>query len=713
MTLSILSAKKAGKNPSFFLRELLQTRTQFLLWTVAMFMALPVVSLSQITGYSYERIISGTEKLRDIAAPMYASMWVMLAAGIIAGVAAFSVFHNKKSAYFYLSLPVTRTELFITRTVTGAIPAIAAYLINVLVSVFIFASNPHFGFFEIIPAFVKLGAQTILMYFWVYAFTVFAASLTSRGGANILLTVWTFLILPAYQLCIWVMFNLTAPNAYLPWLESEALVTYTVPLVRMVMLQDGIGDIYPRPYPDTVKVTDIDFYASVPWYEAVIIIAVSALLIVAAAFILKKRPAENSGESAVFRKVGEIIKLTALIPAGILFALFFNELFGIVGLFFGIVWGVFVVFLILNLFLYRSGKKLFTGIKAASVLTVALILFVIAFLFVGSNIENRKYTPDNTASITVRVQPFGELKLDPEKCGELLEYIDKKNNSSELGSASIFTKIAVPEEEYTISSYNMIYNYYKSYKFTLKPKFGIGIERYYSFDAESENILYEAIRASSKDGIDLLAGLFPADDNGYLYYESYLDIDYDFAPIYKNIYTENDKLITRDIAAKIAERRSKEFLNGYSDGFAIGYVQYYTANDGYVSLPVYLTDGDILGKEFCTPEYLLEHIEQVTVSSELLYKYSDGRVTEALEPELSVYTVKTDKEKLSECFYSSVGSDRGYGGVFDKARTDISFRFDGSYNGLPFTFYTYPRTDKVPQFVQDLIDARLAKYELN
>ncbi len=705
MTLSILSAKKAGKNPSFFLRELLQTRTQFLLWTVAMFMALPVVSLSQLTTFSPKQTVSGVDMLRAIATPMYAAMWVMLAAGVIAGVAAFSMFHNKKSAYFYLSLPVTRTELFITRTVAGAIPVIVTYLANVLVSILIFASSPYFEFFKIIPAFVKLGAQTMLMFFWVYAFTVFAASLTSRGGANIMLTIWIFLILPAYQLCAITLMELTAPNAYVPLLNSDKLVTYTVPLMRMILLQNGIGDIYPRPYPNTIKVTDIDFYASLAWYEVVLIIAASAIVIVAAAFILRKRPAENSGESAVFRKVGEMIKLTALIPAGILFALFFNELFGIVGLFFGIVWGVFVVFLILNLFLYRSGKKLFTGVKAAAILTVALVLFVIAFLCVGDSIENYKYTPDNTASITVRVQPFGELDLDPEKCGELLEYINKKNNGSDFGSASIFTKIAVPEEEYTLSSYGMLYDYYKSYRFILKPKLGIGIEKSYSFDAEKEKLLFDAIRASSKDGVDLLAGLFPADDNGYLYYESYLYIDYQFAPIYKNAYSENDKRISRDTAAKIAERRSKEFLNEYSDGFAIGYIQYYTAKGGYVSLPVYLTDGDILGRDFCTPEVLLEHIDQLHISSEILYKYGDGIVTEALDPNLGVYI---DKATIAECFYASVGSDSGYGGVFDKAMSYVTFRFEGSYNGMQFTFYTYPHADKIPQFVEDLLNERIA-----
>lgn len=710
MTLSILSAKKAGKNPSFFLRELLQTRTQFLLWAVALFMALPVVSMSEISGYSHEYVVSGTTKLRDIAAPMYAAMWVMLAAAVIAGVVAFSTFHSKKSAYFFLSLPVTRTEMFTVRVITGAIPAVAAYLINVFVSILIFSASAHFGFFEIIPAFLKLGAQTLLLFFWVYAFAVFAASLTSRAGGNILLTAWTLLILPAYQLCLIVLFGFNAPHAYLPWLNSDVLITYTFPPIRAGLLINDMGDSYPRPYTDIIKVTDIDFYGSFAWYEVVLIIAVSALIIVASAFILKKRPAENSGESAAFHKVGEAIKLTVLIPAGILFALFFNELFGIFGLFFGVVWGVFVAFLILNLLLYRSGKKLFTGFKVAALLTVLLIITVIIFLVIGSNIENRVYTVENTKSITVSVSPFGDLQLDPEKCDELLKHIAEKEKAEGEGifdTSRLFTATAVPEEALTISFSSVYYEYTPGYGFILEPKLGIGIDKYYNLGAEGEKLLFDAIRASSGDGIDLLAALFPADEVEYLQSSSTLYINYQFAPIYTPVYYKENKDLPREMAARVAERRAKEFLEGNTDGFAVGYVEYRTAKGGYTSLPVYLTDGDILGIELCTPETLLEHLTKVTVSSDYLYKYGDGRVSELSSPDLAVFT---DKETIAECFYSSIGADNGYGGVYDRALNQVRYTFEIYYNGAQYTFTTNPHRDKVPPTVTKLLNELLAQY---
>jgi len=239
---------------------------------------------------------------------------------------------------------------------------------------------------------------------------------------------------PIYQFCIMLISNLSAPNAYLPHLETEVLITRFNPLARAVILQGELGDYYSRPYP-ALKVRDINFYASFSLLEVVLILAVSALAIAAAMLIFRKRPAENSGESAVFFKVGEAIKLSALVPAGVLFSAFFNELFGIVGFFFGIIWGVFVIFLLLNLLLYRSGKKLFVGLKPAIIVTVLLVVLIILSLIIGNNIENRVYTVENTKSITVDVDPFGEVKLDPEKCGELLAYLESVK--SEFGKNGI------------------------------------------------------------------------------------------------------------------------------------------------------------------------------------------------------------------------------------------------------------------------------------
>ncbi|MBQ7010892.1 MAG: hypothetical protein IJN63_04240 [Clostridia bacterium] len=711
MTQNTLSAKGRPHNRrSFFLRELMYGRIQFLLWMVAFFMVLPVVSIYEMTSFTVVVKRDGLDMLRSIANPMYASMYVMIAAGFIAGIAAFSVFHNKKSAYFYLGLPVKRDFLFVTRTVTGAIPAVGAYLVNVIISVLIYAANPHFGFLEIIPAFAKLTLQALLLFVWTYAITVFAASITSRGGATILLTVWLFTFLPIYQFCIMLISNLSAPNAYLPHLETEVLITRFNPLVRAVILQGELGDYYSRPYP-ALKVRDINFYASFSLLEVVLILAVSALAIAAAMLILRKRPAENSGESAVFFKVGEAIKLSALVPAGVLFSAFFNELFGIIGFFFGIIWGVFVIFLLLNLLLYRSGKKLFVGIKAAAILTAALVVAIILCLICGHHIENRKYTVENTKTIIVRVDPFDDIKLDVDKCGPLLEHIDKVRQSYDIGDASFGGVMAVPEEDVLIVDYRYIYS--KHYSFTLIPKFGIGIRDSYRFDDETVNILFDAIRASSGDGVDLLASLFPAEEEMFNKQESSFSISYDMTPLFPSdfhLHPEKFKSPDRDTVAKLAERRVKEFMDGEYSGFAIGTVNYYTADGDWVTLPVYLGDGDIFGTKFCTPEEFLDTVTSVEIRSIISYanekalveKYGDI-VYKYMGTEAVVGTI-TDKEQIKTCFEASNGSYDGYGVFNGRTSEYITFVFYGEHDNVPYIVKTFPTREKCPQFVYDMIE---------
>lgn len=704
MMQTTLSANGKGNRLSFFLRELINGKIQFLLWTVAFFMVLPVISIHEITGFPDTVKTDGLDKLRSVIVPLNAAMWVMIAAGLIAGIAAFSIFYDKKKAYFYLGLPVTRDFLFLTRAVTGAIPAIAAYIVNAFISILIFASNPHFGFFELFPAFIKLGGQTLLLFAWTYTITVFAASVTSRAGANVLFAVWCFAILPIYHACAALILELSAPNAYLPKYDAEIVYLYFNPIGRAGVLQSDMGDAYGRPYPSYLDLTNLDFYGSFAWYEVVLILLACALVIAAALFILRKRPAENAGESAAFPKVGEAIKISALIPAGILFGVFFNELFGIFGFFFGIIWGVFVIFLLLNLLLYRSGKKLFVGLKPAIIVTVLLVVLIILSLIIGNNIENRVYTVENTKSITVDVDPFGEVKLDPEKCGELLAYLESVKSDFYIGTTSIgYGGVAV--EDVQIIDYTMVYS--KHYRFKLVPKFGIGIEKGFRFDTEAEKMLFDAIRASSGDGLDLFANLFPADEKQYEMYGSSVDFHYGDPLLPKDYYANQYKELDRNAAAKLAERRVNDFMNGNMDGFRVG-TAHYNAADNYVMLPIYITDGDIFGTEFCTEEEFLSYVTEMELFAYVSYDYANAlvekygdEVYKYARNDFRVGTI-TDKAQIKECFDCSAGDPSGYG-IYANENSYISFIFKGVYNGTPFTVNTNPNRDECPEFVRELI----------
>ncbi|MBR6742760.1 MAG: ABC transporter permease, partial [Clostridia bacterium] len=701
MTQIISSDKSTKRSPSFFLRELKNNKVQFFLFTVLLFMVLPVFSLFEVTdNLNYVKSIQGTDVLRAFASPMFAAMWVMMFAGIIAGMLAFSIFQERKRAYFYLGLPVTRDRLFITRVLTGFIPAVLAYLINVLISLFIFASAKEVGFFELIPAALKLGGQTLLLFTWTYSFSVFAAILTGKAGASLLLSVWTFAILPIYQACVTFVLDIAAPSAFIPGFNEEILYVYFNPLIRTALLQEKMGDAYTRPYSKSIAVTDIDFYASFAWYEVALILLASFGILVAAFFIMRKRKAENSGETAAFFRVGEIIKITALIPSGIIFGIVFNELFGTFGFFFGIIWGMFIAFLLLNLLLYRSGKKLFVGAKWAILTAVILIPIIVITMLYGEHIEKRSYDASNTKAVTVNVHPFGDYTLDIDECGALFEALKQLDYTRGLsGNSSVFSRPAIIAESYTVEKdLGISYHYYQTgYRFTFYPKAGLAVRRHYTFDRTLEDILFDAMRASSKGGVLLEAALYPAEDETYYDRDPHFYFSYDNFPfIYPKNFTEKleSKSLDRDIAIKIASRRAEEFYNGEIGGFAIGYAYYYTETGYYVNLPIYLTDGDLFDTKFVSVEELAEHIDKVELHTAYLYEYEKemydkyGDVYYDAAITVTNFATLTDKEQILECLKASAGE--GGSGIFNSEAYEITFHFIATYEGEIYTFSSSP-----------------------
>lgn len=712
MTQTTSLDKSKRRSPSFFLRELKNNKVQFFLFAVLLFMVLPVVSLFEVTDeISFAKDLQGTDVLRAIASPMYIAMWVMIFAGVIAGMLAFSIFQERKRAYFYLGLPVTRDRLFVTRVISGYIPAVLAYLLNVLLSLFIFASAKEIGFFELIPATFKLTCQTLLLFTWTYSFSVFAAMLTGKAGAALLLSVWTFAILPIYQACATFILDIAAPSAFLPGFNEETLYVYFNPIVRAALLQEGMGDAYKRPYSQEIKVTDIDYFASFAWYEVLLILLASIGILVAAFFIMRKRKAENSGETAAFFRVGEIIKITALIPAGIIFGIVFNELFGTFGLFFGIIWGMFIAFLLLNLLLYRSGKKLFVGARWAILTAVILIPIIVISLLYGEHIETRSHDASNTETVTVSVHPFGDYTLDVDKCGELFEVLKQLDYTRALaGDSSVFSRPAVIAESYEIGI-NSLHSYQTSYRFTFYPKSGLAVRRNYRLDSNAEKLLFETMRASSKDGVMLHAALYPANEDIYYTYGPNFFFSYDGYPLlYPKSFTEKleGKTLNRDIAIELSKRRANEFYEGTPGGFAIGSAYYFTEAGYHIYLPIYLTDGDLFGTEFISIEELAEHVNYVDVHCSSIYEYEkemydkyadvyyDASTSEAK------FATLTDKAEILECLKSSAGN--GGSGVFANEDYKITFYFHTTYNGMSFTFSSSPRRNECPAFIYEMLE---------
>jgi len=720
-TLSVNTPK--NKTFSFFTKELLSGKIALLLWGVVFFTAVTVPSLYEVSSSAGVEALSARRLLRDLCGPFFTGTYFMMLAGLISGITAFSIYSGKRSAYFYLSLPVKRDTLFLARLTAGAVPPILAFLLNALISIFIFASSHHYTVGSCFWVTSKIIGQALLMFLWVYAVTVLAASLTSRSVATAFLAAWMFAFVPIYFFCTTVVLNLSVPDAYAPWASSEIPFTHFNPLLRMIMLHNQLGDSYASGAVPVATIYSRDYAASLAWYETLAIIIGSALLITAAMLISRKRPAENAGESAAFPRIGELIKLTALIPAGILFGLFFSELFGIIGLYGGIIWGVFVVFLILNLLLCRSGKKLFVGAKTAIILTLILLPFILCAQLFGAYTDSRVYTTENTKGVEVYVHPFDYIKIDMDKSEELLGLIAgiEENDSytylNSVFSGAFSSVVAAPEDVDFVSVYNYYYDDSFNLRVRIKPKMGIAVEKSYKLYApEDKEILFNAIRASSDDGILLLAKLFPVDEPEFSY-NNYCELSYTDTPLYQGSTVKEELRPTREAVIAIAERRIMEFINKTDGGFSIGTINY-PASSGYVTLPFYAEDLPLLsGTTTADLDELAKHIESIKIFHEyyeLFYKYSEGAIaTDSKYPESDLVAEITDKNKIKEYLSACAGVSYSYhstSGMINPISSGIHVEVNGKYGTMYFTFNTRFRKDRVPAEIQEMVDAMIEKY---
>ena len=590
-TLSVNRKHGSACHNTFLWRELLSGRIPLLLWTVILFMVLPVFSLQLSSNLNTDFVPSDSRILQSIASTLSCAMFFMIGAGVVSGILVFSIFHNKRSAYFYLSLPLRRNHLFLTRLLSCSLPPVAAYLLNLLVSLIIFSANPLIPFAGILPVFLKLCGQTLLLFVWSFSGTVLAASFTSRGFAAAMLSAWVFGAIPAYYLSMRSVFMISAPDAFFRVFNNTLIYGYLSPLGRAVLLSlETGGSLSYSLYGSGGEAAS--FYPSLAPWEIPVILLVSLVMLFTAMLVTRRRPAENAGESAAFPRFGEFLKFTALIPGGILFGLFFYLLFDrLTALFLGTIWGIFVVFLILNLLIYRSGKKLFVNVKFAILVTALTLVLLFALLALGYSAENRIFDKQSTAQIYLSVGKIENLRVDPKESGELLGILNRLDTTAETTENT--TENKGTQEERSISA-----------RITLVPKFGISLQKRYVFVGEEDiGILNQAI-SGAENGEGLLGRILPKSEAALRRYNLQL-LGYD-----GNLEEIPDSDIQYAQIAEIAKRRTEEFKAGESGGFAVGTLAYSVSSKNsfslfdsssanyYIELPLYPEDLALFGKEF-------------------------------------------------------------------------------------------------------------------
>ncbi len=383
---------------------------------IILFLFMPVAMLLNInnalsnTYWEYERKILD---IAEITSSSFLILWVLLsvAFAVFSGISFMSFLSDRKKAYLFHSFPVKRSAHFVCHILACFSNFLISFILNVLITLFIILIK---GVALEIVLRSFLGSVCIVLIYYILALslTVLASVLTGqKSSAFALLLAFGFLPLGLYaSFVLFITFHSKYINVEY-YLSGEILKNLSA-VVRAFFL----------------AVNEFRYTA----LEGIITVLVSIGLLVAAYFIYKNRKVEGAGTPIIHRRFGEVLKYLVLFPL----TFFIGWLFFMIGakiyfwLYFGFVFGAFLVLIFFNLFLYRNSRKMFFGLKGFLIfLAVFLIAFGLCYLNTGDNIPSES----RTTSIEVKIDRVGYIFKDEENIRLITEQAQKMLDEAEAG----------------------------------------------------------------------------------------------------------------------------------------------------------------------------------------------------------------------------------------------------------------------------------------
>ncbi|MBQ7171794.1 MAG: hypothetical protein IJR89_05915 [Clostridia bacterium] len=452
-----LSLNKTRRVP-FFWRQFLSQKTALILSVLIFFLSMSVPMLSAVSERWDGAEITETEKtfslFESVLGIVSVSTFLLMALTALSAALAFGIYADRKSAYYYGALPVSRDALFCQRTLAGFLAPLPGYLVNFLLVLAMLLTSP-LDVGPIVPMLFAYTGYALLFCFATYAVCVFAASLTSNKIGTLLLSGYLFLLAPVH---LGLARLLT--EEFLPSGRSfsffrgdglcEAIINRSSPAAIAIRFFNEAENqtrtwVYEldggreRSYAECMKLV------SLPAAETVLLVVISLLLLLAALLIHRRRPAENAGETFAFPRVGEVIKYSILVSCGAAFGLFFEALLfdTLIAFFFGAVFGVVFGAVILNLVIYRTPKKIFYKPKRLLVFTAILLAVFLLAAILCNQTGIFRFTAENVATVSFEYgDPIPPEQLDRQLLLKVLEQWEKASDYAEYDK-TVYVPISV------------------------------------------------------------------------------------------------------------------------------------------------------------------------------------------------------------------------------------------------------------------------------
>ncbi|GFI21490.1 hypothetical protein IMSAGC011_00260 [Lachnospiraceae bacterium] len=539
---------------------------------VACFLGLEVrmlMGMEQFTQYSDLRPYDITVYIRQyfFGREAMAMSAVACMAAFLCGISGYTYLHSKIQVDLYHSLPVSRTQLFWSRYLSGFLQFMIPFVMNIIICIGIAVGRKAITIQTIPAIFSFIGIQMII-FVLSYSVAVIATGLTGNLIISILGTGVLFVYSTVLEVILFLM-------------STRFFDTYTVYNSRgNIALNDKIWCFSPLSMiiklfaspNNTTQVAAQKFFKYDSSYIWVLIVA-AILYSLAAYIIFVKRASESAGKSIAFRVAEPIIKTMIVIPAAFYMGFFFCSIYYIdtdEWFLFGVIFGFTIVCILMEI-IYRINlhgalmhKKQFLFNLACTMLILIVFWYDVAgydtYVPSDSQLQSCAVSISDLMPLQqdIRVNEFGVHHLSPAEYR--MANMELQGNSSvmELARKAAKEQLAyrnfdyydgIEESPEYIETMKRQENY-RNIEFGYKFPSGKVIYRSYIIDISDETTLY------------LLSGIF--NDSNYKVgstpiFNDYWNVSFEAIRCQSN-FKIGDITLTPERQAKLMEIYYNEYM---------------------------------------------------------------------------------------------------------------------------------------------------------
>lgn len=318
-----MSQKKLASKTSILLRG--ELHRQFPLCILSFFVllaAMPGASFVSMQALELQTdSLSEQEILEELLRELYASSWAILMLGLLAVIAATTVFHYlhvKQQTDFYHALPLSRWELFWKQSLTGILTVVPAYVINLILLCLLYTVKGH-GECLIVVLLLQKAVVELGLFVVVYAISTVACILCGSTLASLVVNFGLQVGVYALWESILILFQTFYPARLLlirnrdmgwlsPVLHHWGLLRY---MPSVVNVDEPLGIVG--------QVSSGTLYQYENLFVISLVYIVAAIVLLALAAVLyRQRKSERTGNAIVFRGLRLPIKYIAMTLCGVI-----------------------------------------------------------------------------------------------------------------------------------------------------------------------------------------------------------------------------------------------------------------------------------------------------------------------------------------------------------------------------------------------------------